>query len=203
MHVTDLHRRSVEGFVARLDALDGRDALEGPDGHMWAAPTPCERWDVRALVNHIVHEDLWTVPLMDGATIEEVGARFDGDLLGDDPLTMARSACDTAMMAAASGIVAGQTVHLSFGDTPADEYAHQLAADHIIHGWDLAAATGGDRTIDPELVEACAAWFADREDLYRGAGEIADRPAPGDRSDDDPQSRLLLAFGRDPSWSPT
>ena len=94
-------------------------------------------------------------------------------------------------------------MHLSFGDTPADEYARQLAADHVIHGWDLAAATGGERTIDPELVEALSTWFADREDLYRSAGEIADRPDTTDSEPDDPQARLLLAFGRDPSWTPT
>jgi uncharacterized protein (TIGR03086 family) len=196
MHVTDLHRRSVEGFMARLDAL------EGLDGDAWAAPTPCEQWDVRALVNHVVNEDLWTVPLMDGATLEEVGDRFDGDLLGDDPVAMARAACDTAIMAAASGIVAGQTVHLSFGDTPADEYAYQLAADHIIHGWDLAAATAGDRTIDPELVEALAAWFSEREELYRATGAIGDRPSVDASDPADPQARLLIAFGRDPSWAP-
>jgi uncharacterized protein (TIGR03086 family) len=196
MHVTDLHRRSVEGFVARLDAL----ASLADD--VWAAPTPCPEWDVRALVNHIVNEDLWTVPLMEGATIDEVGDRFDGDLLGDDPIAMARAACDTAVVAATSGVVAGQIVHLSFGDTPADEYAHQLAADHVIHGWDLAAATGGDRTIDSELVEALSAWFAEREDLYRSAGVIAGRPDTSDPEPEDPQARLLLAFGRDPSWSP-
>lgn len=202
MHVTDLHRRSIEGFMARLDAL------EQADGAAWAAPTPCPEWDVRALVNHIVNEDLWTVPLMEGATMEEVGDRFDGDLLGDDPVAIARAACDAATMAAASGVVAGTTVHLSFGDTPADEYAYQLAADHIIHGWDLAVATGGDTTIDPELVEALAAWFAEREDLYRGAGAIGPRPeavpdggSAGDDAGDD-QDRLLRAFGRDPSWSP-
>jgi uncharacterized protein (TIGR03086 family) len=196
MHVTDLHRRSVEGFAARLEALD-----PPPDG-AWDAPTPCEEWDVRALVNHIVYEDVWTVPLMEGATMDEVGDRFEGDLLGQDPLTIARAACETAITAAASGVVAGQTVHLSFGDTPADEYAYQLAADHIIHGWDLAAAIGADRTIDPELVEACAAWFADREELYRGSGVIGPRPTAPDADSDDPQVRLLLAFGRDPGWRP-
>jgi uncharacterized protein (TIGR03086 family) len=204
MHVTDLHRRSVEGFKARLDAL------EQADGAAWAAPTPCAEWDVRALVNHIVNEDLWTVPLMEGATMEEVGDRFDGDLLGDHPVAIARAACDAAITAAASGVVAGTTVHLSFGDTPADEYAYQLAADHIIHGWDLAVATGADPTIDPELVEACAAWFAEREDIYRGAGAIGPRPeaeGDGESSGADagggsPQDRLLRAFGRDPSWRP-
>src|ERR1700752_4051786 len=110
MHVTDLHRRSVEGFAARVDALDGLSA------ERWAGPTPCADWDVRALLNHIVYEDLWTVPLMEGATIAEVGDRYEGDLLGDDPLVAARAACDMAVTAAASGVVAGQTVHLSFGD---------------------------------------------------------------------------------------
>jgi uncharacterized protein (TIGR03086 family) len=196
MHVTDLHRRSVDEFAGRLDALGSL----GDEG--WRGPTPCPEWDVRALLNHVVYEDLWTVPLMEGATIEEVGNRFDGDVLGGHPLTVARSACEAATMAAASGIVAGNTVHLSFGDTPADEYAYQLAADHLIHGWDLAAATGGDRTIDPELVAACADWFVDREELFRSAGAIGPRPQVADPEPDDPQARLLLAFGRDPGWAP-
>ena len=106
---------------------------------------------------------------------------------------------DAATIAAASGLVAGRTVHLSFGDTPAEEYAHQLAADHLIHGWDLAAATGGDRRFDPELVDALAVWFADREDTYRSAGAIAERPAG--EIPDDPQDRLIVAFGRRPDWT--
>ena len=198
MHVTDLHQRSVEGFMALLAAFDP----PGPDGEAWRGPTPCADWDVRTLVNHIVYEDVWTIPMMEGSTIEEVGDRFDGDLLGDDAVTAARAAGEAAVTATASGVVAGQTVHLSFGDTPAEEYAYQLAADHLIHGWDLAAATGGDRTLDAELVDACAAWFAEREELYRSAGAIGPRVDAGESGDDDPQSRLLRAFGRDPDWAP-
>ena len=76
MELADLHRRSVESWRSRLDAVDDSQ---------WTLPTPCTEWDVRALVNHVIGEELWTVPLVDGATIEEVGDRFDGDLLGDDP----------------------------------------------------------------------------------------------------------------------
>jgi hypothetical protein len=104
-------------------------------------------------------------------------------------------------MAAASGVVAGRTVHLSFGDTPAEEYAYQLAADHVIHGWDLAVAIGADRTIDPDLVAVLTPWFAEREELFRAAGAIGERPSDP-LSTDDPQARLLIAFGRDPDWSP-
>ncbi len=53
-----LHRRSVEGWIARLEAV--------PDD-CWDAPTPCREWSVRDLVNHVVGEDRWTVPLLGGA----------------------------------------------------------------------------------------------------------------------------------------
>jgi uncharacterized protein (TIGR03086 family) len=189
MDITDLHRRTVEGFVATLARV----------GDRWDAPTPCPQWKVRELVNHVVGEDLWTVPLMSGATVEEVGGRFDGDVLGRDPVGTARAAADAAVIATASGVVAGQTVHLSFGDTPAEEYAYQLAADHLVHGWDLAMALRTEPPLDDDLVEALAEWFAGREALYRSAGVIADRPA--DATSTCPQDDLLLAFGRHPAWS--
>ena len=78
------------------------------------------------------------------------------------------------------------------------EYVRQLVADHLIHAWDLAAATGGDRRLDPDLVADVAAWFAEREDLYRQAGLIAE-PAG---TYDDAQSDLLSRAGRDPGWTP-
>lgn len=190
MDVATLHSRSVAEFLSRLQAV----------GDQWEAPTPCSEWDVRALVNHVVAEDLWTAPLMGGASIDDVGDRFDGDVLGDDPLATARAAGEAAVTATASAVVAGRTVHLSFGDTPAEEYAYQLIADHLIHGWDLAAATGGDRSLDLGLVEALAAWYADREELYRSSGAVAERPSDVHASD--PWERLLQAFGRHPLWAP-
>ena len=62
----------------------------------WSAPTDCPDWDVRALVQHVVNEQRWVRPLADGATIEEVGASLDGDLLGDDPKGAARAAAAEA-----------------------------------------------------------------------------------------------------------
>jgi uncharacterized protein (TIGR03086 family) len=187
--VAKLHERAVTGFIVRVEAV----------GDRWGAPTPCPTWDVRALVNHVVAEDLWTPPLMAGGTVDQVGDRFEGDVLGHDPVAAARAAADAAVAATAEALAAGRTVHLSFGDTTAEEYAYQLASDHVIHGWDLAVATGGDADIDPDLVEALAVWFADREELYRAAGAIGDRPEDDDSSD--PQDRLLAAFGRRSTWS--
>jgi uncharacterized protein (TIGR03086 family) len=187
--VAELHKRAVEEFMARLDSV----------GDRWNGPTPCPVWNVRELVNHVVAEDLWTPPLMGGGTVDEVGDKFDGDVLGEDPVGVARAAADAAVKATAEALAAGRTVHLSFGDTPAEEYAYQLAADHVVHGWDLAVATGGDPDMDPDLVEALAVWFADREELYRAAGVIGERPP--DEGSTDPQDQLLLAFGRRSTWS--
>ena len=65
-----------------------------------------------------------------------------------------------------------------------------------MHGWDLAAATGGDTRFDPEVVAAIADWFAEREELYRGAGAIG----AAERKTGDPQDDLIASFGRDPGW---
>jgi len=109
------------------------------------------------------------------------------------------AAADEAITAVAERLPAGGKVHLSYGEEDIEEYISQLVADHLIHGWDLAVATGQKRDLDPELVAEVAAWFRNREDIYRSSGAIAARPESS--SDGDPQADLLIAFGRDPNWS--
>ena len=189
MDVVTLHRRTVEVFLERVDAIG--------DGQ-WGDPTPCADWNVRELVNHVVGEDRWTAPLLGGSTVAEVGDRFDGDLLGADPVGSATDAAAEAVAAVGHHVPTGGTVQLSYGEEHMAEYVHQLAADHLVHAWDVAAATGGDRSLDTELVDAVADWFAGREEMYRNAGIIGERVGTGD--DDDATARLVGAFGRDPGW---
>jgi len=190
MELETLHRRAVEHWAARVAAVKN---------DQWEDPTPCTQWSVRQLVNHVVGEELWTAPLLRGQSIEEVGGRFDGDVLGQDPLAKARAAADEAAAVVDEIAPGGGQVHLSYGEEDMGEYVHQLCADHLIHGWDLAAATGGDTSMDPELVAEIGAWFAQREPMYRGAGIIGPRlPGAGD-----PQSDLLAGFGRDSHWGPS
>ena len=71
--IIELYRRAVDEFDRRVSEI-------GDD--QWDDPTPCTDWNVRELVNHVAAEDLWVPPLVDGMTLEEVGDRFDGDVLG-------------------------------------------------------------------------------------------------------------------------
>src|SRR5947209_6847533 len=92
----------------------------------WKLPTPCTEWDVRALMQHLVNEQLWVPPLLEGMTIAEVGDRFDGDNLGDDPVRAWDEAIQAAR-ASVSGLDSFETItHLSFGDVPAEEYVTEL-----------------------------------------------------------------------------
>ncbi len=168
--------------------------VHGVGADQWNASTPCSEWDVRFLVNHVLGEILWAVPLFAGRTIAEVGDRFDGDLLGPDPAAAWDAAAPAAIGAVRQDGAMDRTVHLSFGDFPGSEYAMQLLADLLIHGWDLARATGQDDRMDDELVSACRTWFADRASTYREFGAVGPRPDVG--LDADGQSALLAEFGR-------
>jgi uncharacterized protein (TIGR03086 family) len=185
MDIFQAYRQALDGFGATLAAVG--------DGQ-WHAPTPCADWDVRTLVNHLVNENRWVPELLAGKTVAEVGDAFDGDLLGDDPEAAFTSSAQVAVAAASGEGVLTRTTHLSFGDVPGAEYLSQVFADALIHRWDLARAIGADDRLDPELVEVCAGWFAEREDAYRRAGAIGPRlPVPDGA---DAQTRLLAAWGR-------
>jgi uncharacterized protein (TIGR03086 family) len=183
--VRELYRRASEAFGAKV---------HGATADQWHLPTPCADWDVGALVNHVVGENRWAVPLFAGGTIAEVGDRLDGDLLGDDPVNAWDDSATAAVAAVDDPAAMDRIVHLSFGDFPGSEYALQLFADLLVHGWDLARATGQDESVDPELVTACAGWFAEVAQPYRDAGVVGPRPPSPDGAD--PQTVLLAEFGR-------
>jgi uncharacterized protein (TIGR03086 family) len=185
-------------FHGALD--DFTDTVRGVSDEQWHTPTPCPDWDVYALVNHVVGEQLWMPPLFNGRTVAEVGDQFSGDVVKPEPVAVAsRAAAEVKTTVAEPGAL-GRTVHLSFGDTSGEEYVRQLLADHLIHRWDLAVATGQDPTLNRAVTEAVADWFNDREEMYREGGFIGPRvPVPDDA---DPSFQLLSRFGRDPDWAP-
>lgn len=180
-----LFTRAIERFVDRVSQVD--DA-------QWSLPTPCSEWDVRTLVNHIAYEQLWAPHLVAGETIEQVGDRYDGDVLGAEPLATLRTAASgsTAAFAAAD---LDAVVHLSFADLPCREYLLQMLTDAEVHGWDLATALGQDRTLDAEVVDVLLPSVIEQQDLIRGSGMFgAEVPVAADA---DPAARLLALLGRE------
>jgi uncharacterized protein (TIGR03086 family) len=185
MSMRDRYERALALFGDKVAAV--RD-------DQWSNPTPCSEWDVRALVNHLVYENLWVPPLLAGRTIAEVGDRFDGDVLGDEPNAAWSSSAAAALAAISEPEAMERVVHLSFGDRIAREYAEELFTDLVIHGWDLARGIGADEAIEPEFVDMLYAAVAPQEDALKASGLFGDVVVPPEGSDI--QTRLLAIFGR-------
>jgi uncharacterized protein (TIGR03086 family) len=185
--VLGLYRRALDEFGRRVHAVR-------PD--QWGCPTPCRDWEVRSLVNHLVAEQLWAPPLVAGRRVADVGAAFDGDQLGADPVARWDSAAEAAYAAFAADGALGRTVHLSYGDRPAHEYARELVFDLVVHSWDLARGIEGDEKVDPELVEAVYARIEPETDSLAASGAF-DAPVPVP-ADADEQTRLIALTGRRP-----
>jgi len=175
--------------MARTSAI-----LDAVRADQWRGPTPCTEWDVKQVANHIIGENLWASELYQGKTIAEVGGTLDGDLAGEDPATAYRASVTAAStpVTAPGGMEA--VCHLSFGDYSGSDYAAQLFLDTVIHGWDLAKATGQDTRLDAQLVEACLPIADQVANQFRGAGVFGENLAVS--ADADAQTRLLALVGR-------
>jgi uncharacterized protein (TIGR03086 family) len=191
---TDVSARSMLPAAAgRFGALVHAVPAAG-----WDRPTPCAGWSVRDLVNHLVAEHLWAAPLLGGSTLDDVGDRYDGDVLGDRPAA-AWDAAITASMRSWAMAREDQKVDLSQGPTPAGEYAEQMLADLVVHAWDLARGIGADPGLDDGQAAHVLAYLEPRIEGWASAGVFA---APVPTSSTDVVARLVALTGRDPEWSP-
>jgi uncharacterized protein (TIGR03086 family) len=184
--IAELHAQALEAT--------GRIMAGIPAGR-WHAGTPCQGWDVRALLNHVVAGNLWAAELAAGGTIEGVGDRFDGDVLGPDPAgSYAASAAAAAAAAFRRPGALDAPCAVSYGPVPGSMYAGHRFLDVFIHGWDLAAATGQDTSLDPGLMEACREVIKPQLAAFRQAGAIGQAlpVSPSATA----QTRFLAALGR-------
>jgi uncharacterized protein (TIGR03086 family) len=166
----------------------------------WTSPSPCTEWTIRDVVNHITGENLWAIEIFAGKTIDEVGDRLNGDLVGDDPSAAYAQSVPPTSAAALAPRAMEVTCHLSFGDFPGAEYASQLFLDTLIHGWDVAIASGQNATLDPDLVQACLPIARGIAGEWRSTGMFGDDLAAGQTLS--PQAELLGLLGRREDWKP-
>jgi uncharacterized protein (TIGR03086 family) len=182
--LVDVHRRALAD-TGRLVAN------VSPDDY--GKPTPCDDWDVQTLLNHVISGNHWVGELMAGKTIEEVGDRLDGDMVGDDPGAAWEASARVADSGFSKDGAMEMPVAVSYGPVPGEVYAGHRFIDVLIHGWDLARGTGQSDVLDAELVDACLAVVEPQQELLSGSGAFATCEIPDDA---DPQTRLLAMLGR-------
>jgi uncharacterized protein (TIGR03086 family) len=158
----------VRGAVDRLDA-----------------PTPCDEWDVRNLMNHMLDTQQYFIASARGE--DGTISATPPDLLSDDPAT---------------DFEQGRAELLElFGDPAVQEKTGPALgiafSDQLLHGWDLARATGQDTTMPEGCAQAAYDMIHGRFTDDQRAGVFEPEVPVG--PDASPQARLLAYTGRDPS----
>jgi uncharacterized protein (TIGR03086 family) len=148
------------------------------------APTPCDGWDVRTLMNHMLQTQQYFVGSARG---EDASLTPDPpELVSDDPVSdFEHARSDTLRTFGADGVIeqTGPALGIAFSDT-------------LLHGWDLAKATGQDTRMPDGLPEAAYEMIHGRftEEQRKGVFKPEVEVAPSAS----PQERLLAYTGRDP-----
>ena len=160
-------------------------------------PTPDTEWRVRDLLQHMLYELAWTADIVAGKTVAEVGNRYEGDLLGDDPIHNWRQYARLTQ-ASVEACDEDGTAHLSYGTASVREYLWEAGNDQLVHAWDLGQAIGVSVVFD----EAAAQVLYDR--AVRLQEELASSelfgPPVSVPATANVQTKLLAAFGRSEDW---
>ncbi len=164
-----------------------------------AGATPCREFDTRTLVNH------WVLYTSHGLEHRARREQLPEELQNRD-FTAApdwadayAAQLDRAVAAWADPAVWEGGIDSGGGPTPAPEIAALLLAELVVHGWDVARATGQDFHCSGETAERVLDVIGANAELYRkyqGFGEPVEVPA-----DSPALVRALALSGRDPQWT--
>jgi uncharacterized protein (TIGR03086 family) len=175
------------------------DVVKATAADQMSAPTPCVEWDVRALLNHVIGT-LW---LAEGLFADQAprypmapGGVPPGDLAGDDPAAAYAEASAAALAAAAAGdsLTRGHVTPL--GEMPGPALAGFTTLDILVHGWDLARATGQPADLDGRLAAHALGFAGQAITPDTRAPRIG--PAVAVAADAPVTDRLVAFLGRNP-----
>lgn len=148
-------------------------------------PTPCAEWDVGTLLNHMLDTQRYFIGAARGENVAPPSPT-PPSLIGDDPVAaFERGRAELLRAYGQPGVIdrTGPSLGIAF-------------ADQLLHGWDLARATGQDATMPDGLAGAAYEMIHGRFTDDQRAGVFGPAvPVPADAT---PQDQLLAYAGRNP-----
>jgi len=144
------------------------------------------------VLNHLVSGNLLFVAIVGETPPPERGA----DHLGADPLAAYQQAAGELREAFAAPGVLESVYTAPFGTGPGVALVHVRITENLVHGWDLARATGQPAAFPDDVTERALA-VAKRQLSSRPEGPGAPFAAEAPVADDAPTiDRLAGFFGR-------
>ncbi|HZR48621.1 MAG TPA: TIGR03086 family metal-binding protein [Streptosporangiaceae bacterium] len=159
-------------------------------------PTPCPEWDVRTLLNHII---LWTAY---SAEQRAYGGSVAEELMNKDFTASPDFATDYAKQAkkavdAWSDPAAWERdLGVMGSPMPAADVAALLIAEYVLHGWDLATATGQRYECDEAVATLVVDVVREQGDLFRQYKGFAEQVTVPDNAST--YEKALAESGRKP-----
>jgi uncharacterized protein (TIGR03086 family) len=165
---SDWTAKKVQGATTELDAA-----------------TPCDEWDVRTLMNHMLDTQSYFEGAARGEDVSPP-SKTPPEVMSDDPVAdFDRGRTATLRTFAEPGVIekTGPSLGIAF-------------ADQLLHGWDLAKATAQDATMPEGLPEAAYEMIHGRftDDQRKGLFGPELEVAPNASA----QDKLLAYTGRNP-----
>lgn len=172
------------------------DLIAGVRDDQWGLPTPCPEFDVRALSDHLVG---W---------IQVFDAGRHGRDADVDPATYHAADPAGEFRAAAASLEAGWREHgldeparVMGPERPGEMVFNTTVMEYLVHGWDLAVATGQRVPFsEEESADVLARAEVTLHPQYRGAGmpfgDIVEVDADASAT-----ARLAAFLGRRPEAS--
>ncbi len=186
--------------LLRIAAPPTLDVVRRIEPDQLAAPTPCGDWDVRTLVDHLL---FWAPALEAAAGKEPVAVPTVGE--GESPPADAdrvrRLEVRLGRLVEAWGRPEAWEGTTALGDPtplPAPMIGGMVLGEFVVHGWDLARATGQEVVWDDAVLEFALEWLGQTAEQGRTMGVYGPAvPVPGDAPVLD---RVLGLTGRNPHW---
>jgi uncharacterized protein (TIGR03086 family) len=138
------------------DALDATGLLvANVHDEQWSDPTPCTEWNVQQLVNHMIIGNLLFAGILSGrpGTSADVAKAHLTSPLADRPVEAYRESADAVLTAFRRPGVLDEQFVVPFGPVPGIVAAHLRITEVLVHGWDLARATGQSTDFPDDIVE--------------------------------------------------
>ena len=168
-------------------------------------PTPCPAYTVGDLVEHVGGLALafTAAANKERSKYNEEPAPGSAERLGDDWRT--RIPRDLANLAQAWRDPEAWTgmTRIAGGDSPSSVVGLVAADELVVHGWDVARATGQPYDPEPAVLDAARSFLAMFASPDAPAGpEVAFGPSRPMPDDAPPLDRVVALAGRDPGWAP-
>ena len=164
---------STAPLQAAIESTRAELAAVGPE-HL-DAPTPCESWNVRDLINHLIGAQHFFLAVVEGTA----PSGEHHDFASGDYVSAFDDISGQLVEAFAAEGTMDKILTAPFGQLPGRAFIGFAVNDTFVHGWDLAKSTGRSTDIAPELAAGVLAGARTSiPDAMRGAdGKMPFGPA--------------------------